>query len=376
MRRPTKLRRPGVVVLTVLGCLVSVLSLVTVWGRNQILDTEKYLSSVTPLASDPVIQDEVAGKVSTAISTRLDAADLAAGALPPAASFLAGPLGDAVEEFVQRETSDFVRSPAFVTLWAELNRTGHTELVRILNGEEAQSVSVRAGRLTLDLGPVVQAVRDRLVAAGLSVVATLPQIELVVDVASAQGVERAQVLVGHLDLLATVLPLVAVALLLGAVLLTRRRWTSAAAVLVAAAWSMVVARAALAYGAHLAATHVPARVASSEAVHAYYGHLTSLLHRGATLTGATFALLAAALLVGPALLASRRGSGPSGGRRAAVVLVAGLSGLVLLVWPSPGTATVVLILAGSLVVAAVARWLPGLAGPAGPAGPEVIGQST
>lgn len=346
----SKLRRPGVVVLTSLGCLLSVLSLVTVWGRNQVLDTDRYLTSVTSLATDPVIQDEVTTKVSAAITARLDASTLSQQALPPAAAFLAGPLGDAVNQFVNRQTSEFVHSDAFATLWTELNRTGHTELVRVLEGEAAASVSITRGRLTLDLGPIVQAVRDRLVAAGLTVVATLPQISLVVDVASARGVERAQTTVRHLDLLATLLPIISVALLLGAVLLARRRLTSGAAVLVAATWSMVVLRALLALGAHAAAAQVPARVASSPAVHAYYGHLTSLIHLGATLVGVVFGIVAVALLVGPAVLALRRGSRPGDERRSARLVAVGLAALALLVWPSPDAVLVALVLVLLLVV--------------------------
>lgn len=345
MSRGSRVRSSAVVLLTVLGCLLSILSVVTVWGRNQVLETDRYLASVTPLATDPVIQDEVARKVAEAITSRLDTTALARESLPPRAGVLAGPLGAAVDDFIERTTVDFVHSDAFVTLWTEINRTGHTELVRLLRGEQAEAIVVRAGRLSLDLAPVVEAVRDRLVLAGLDVVSRLPQIELVVDVASAQGIERAQAMVRRIHVLAILLPILATILLLAAVALTRRRWTGAAAVVTAAAWSMLVLLGLLAIGDGLAASQVPAEVASEEAVAAYYEHLTSLLHQGATVVGIVLSLLAAGLVVGPGVVALHRGAGLQDERRASVLVTIALGGLVLLVWPSPGPVVVVLVLA-------------------------------
>src|SRR5690242_18695889 len=86
--------------LAVLGVLLCVVSLFAVWSRNQILNTDRYLTSVVPLASDPAIQDEVATKVAAAINDRLDAEDLARNALPGRAQVLAPALAGAAETFV------------------------------------------------------------------------------------------------------------------------------------------------------------------------------------------------------------------------------------------------------------------------------------
>lgn len=339
-----------------LGCLLSMVSVVTVWARNQVLETDRYLASVTPLADDPVILDEVARKVSDAIVSRLDTTALARESLPARAEVLAAPLGGAVDDFIERATVDFVHSDAFATLWTEINRVGHTELVRLLRGEQAKAVLVNAGRLSLDLAPVVEAVRDRLVQAGLLVVAQLPQIELVVDLASAEGIERAQVLVRRMDMLSVLLPILATILLLGAAALARDRWTSAAWVFVAAAWSMVALRALLTIGNSVATAQVPARVASAEAVEAYYDHLAALLRSGTTMIGVVLALVAATLVIGPGALALRRGVRRTDERRAAVVVAFALACLTLLVWPSPGTVLVAFVLLTMLASVVAAHW--------------------
>lgn len=304
-----KLRRPGVAVLAVLGCLLAVLNLLTVWGRDQILDTDRYLASVLPVAKDPVIQNEVAAEVSTAVSSRLAAADLVAGVLPSSAGSLTSSIGDAVDTFVETKSRELTHSEAFVPLWTELNRAGHVELVRLLRGEQPAAVVVARGRL---------------------------------------------------DVLATVLPIGAISLLLGAAALARRRLTTGAAIAVAVAWSMVLARALITEGAHLAETPVPERVATPRAVHAYYGHVTTLLHRGAVPTGIAFAPLATRLLLAPVKLRLFRdevADDVATEHRSGRLLTLAVAGFALLVWSSPGTATVVVVLVCTLVLIAFARRL-------------------
>lgn len=296
-------------VLAVLGCVLAMVSVVAVWGRNQVLDTDRYLRSVTPLASDPVIQDEVADKVAAAISGRLDAEAYARDALPKRAAFLAPMLGDGVDDFIAEKTDEFVRSDAFRALWVELNREGHGELVELLTGPESDVVVVADGRLQLDLGRVVEAVRSRLAVAGLTIVTSIPPITLVVDVADADGVERARGTVRTLDRVANVLPFVAFALLVGAVFVARRRMRAAALVALGLLVSMVVMRAALDVGANVAADQVSASVASTDAVHAYYHHLTSLLRDGVVGVGLVAALVGLVFVaVGPSVRAFRSGS--------------------------------------------------------------------
>ena len=42
-----------VATLVVLSCILAPLSVISIWTRNQILDTSRYVDNVTPLASNP-----------------------------------------------------------------------------------------------------------------------------------------------------------------------------------------------------------------------------------------------------------------------------------------------------------------------------------
>lgn len=57
--------------LIVIGCILAPLAGVAVWAKNQVTDTDRYVATVAPLASDPAIQNAVADKVTAADQVRL-----------------------------------------------------------------------------------------------------------------------------------------------------------------------------------------------------------------------------------------------------------------------------------------------------------------
>src|SRR5206468_7646878 len=46
--------------LIVVACVLAPLSVVAVWARNQVTNTDRYVRTVTPLANDPSIQNAIA----------------------------------------------------------------------------------------------------------------------------------------------------------------------------------------------------------------------------------------------------------------------------------------------------------------------------
>ena len=63
-------RSTAVVVLFVLGALLVPVAGVTVWSRNTILDTDRYVETVAPLSSEPQVIDSVATRITDAIFER------------------------------------------------------------------------------------------------------------------------------------------------------------------------------------------------------------------------------------------------------------------------------------------------------------------
>lgn len=95
--------------LIVIGCILAPMSVVAVWTKSLVTDTDRYVATVAPLANDPAIQNAVADKITAQIFTHLDVAGvtnqavdaLAERGLPPLVATrlhaLSEPLASGVE---------------------------------------------------------------------------------------------------------------------------------------------------------------------------------------------------------------------------------------------------------------------------------------
>ena len=95
-------------------------SVVAVWAHGELLDTDRYVESVTPLSADPAIRAEVSQQVTDAILARLPAS-----------------IRDDVRPGIAAQGDAFVRSAAFPVVWAQVNRRAHEGLVAVLRGQSS-----------------------------------------------------------------------------------------------------------------------------------------------------------------------------------------------------------------------------------------------
>ena len=118
----------------VLACLLAVVSVLVVFVRNQLLNTDTYVSTVAPLATNPAIQAQVATRVSQELIAQTDLTPRVKHALPPKAGFLVTPITDEVQKATYSITLKLVQSPKFEQLWVGANRASHKQLVAVLTG--------------------------------------------------------------------------------------------------------------------------------------------------------------------------------------------------------------------------------------------------
>ena len=104
-------------------------------------------------------------------------------------------------------------SPAFATAWDEANRAAHQQMVNVLSGQQGGAVTAKNGQVSINLGPFVDKVKQRLVADGFSVAANIPTVNTSFTVFESQGVTRAQGAYRLLNTLGTWLPILALVLL-------------------------------------------------------------------------------------------------------------------------------------------------------------------
>ncbi|HEX3200650.1 MAG TPA: hypothetical protein VHW42_01765, partial [Actinomycetes bacterium] len=58
--------------LIVVACVLAPLSVVAVWTRNQVTNTDRYVATVSPLASDPAVQAAIADQITAQVFTYID----------------------------------------------------------------------------------------------------------------------------------------------------------------------------------------------------------------------------------------------------------------------------------------------------------------
>jgi hypothetical protein len=102
-------RRGAAALLLVVGFVLVPLSAIAIWSRNQLLNTDRYVNTVSPLASDADIQAAVAKRAVDLLFSEVDVSDRITGALPERAKFL----GDTLSAQIQatRPTSPRSCSP-------------------------------------------------------------------------------------------------------------------------------------------------------------------------------------------------------------------------------------------------------------------------
>jgi hypothetical protein len=152
-----RLRRVLTPILVALSIIVFTVTVPAAWGARTVLNTDRYVATVAPLADDPAVQASIATKLTDQVFSVLDVegtiSDALAG-LDERATVLAGPLTNAVHGFVQDQVEKVVASDAFATFWVAANRFVHTQVLAILRGE-GDTVSVREGKVLLNLLPLV-----------------------------------------------------------------------------------------------------------------------------------------------------------------------------------------------------------------------------
>lgn len=160
--------------LTVVAALLLPLAVVAFWGQRTLVDTQRYVDTVAPLAQDPNIRTAVGNVISEQLQAQVDLETRVRDLLPPQASPLAGPIASGVHTFIDRQIQDFLASDAFARLWVQVNTRAQQELLAALRGEPSGSISIQGSQVVLDTGVIADQVRQRLVDRGLTLLANVP----------------------------------------------------------------------------------------------------------------------------------------------------------------------------------------------------------
>ncbi|MEV5789760.1 hypothetical protein [Streptomyces sp. NPDC052192] len=246
-RRPTGQRhwvRPFfAVLLIIVAAVLTPLSAVAAWSSDLIGDTDRYVSTMKPLASDPDVQEAVADRVTKAVMQHVDIESLLTSVAPAdrprltkALGPLSGPITSGLTDFVHSTADKFVSSDAFATLWTDLNRTAHASVDKALTGKGGGAVKLTNDAVVIDLAPVIDRVKQAVVDRGLGIAAKIPEVHTDFTVMTSDSIGKAKKLYRLLQIVGFWLPVLTLVLAAGGVLLAirRRRALVTAALAVAA----------------------------------------------------------------------------------------------------------------------------------------------
>jgi hypothetical protein len=144
-------------ILVVLSVLMFAAAVPGVWAKRTLLNTDRYVATVGPLAEEPAVQEYIARTVTSEVFEALDVEGRLEAALQQRAdriAFLAGPITNAVQGFVQEKVQALVASPAFATFWTDANRFTHQQVLAVLEGN-AGPLQIEGTKVVLNLLPFV-----------------------------------------------------------------------------------------------------------------------------------------------------------------------------------------------------------------------------
>jgi hypothetical protein len=136
--RPERRRKVRVVftaILLVLSILCFTVAVPGLWARRTVFNTEQYVSTVAPLASDPNVQEYLARTITQEAFTALDVESRLREVLQQRdarLAFVAGPLANGLQGVVQSQLQKLFASDQFQELWSSLNRTVQAQIVAVL----------------------------------------------------------------------------------------------------------------------------------------------------------------------------------------------------------------------------------------------------
>jgi len=300
-------RTVAAVVLVVVGLLLAPIAVITAWARAELVDTDRFVATFGPLAEDPEVQAFLADQVTLAITEQVDIPQLTSDVfdgiraldLPPRAedalSLLEAPAAQGLNSLLSSTVDRVIQSDAFANVWDAALRTSHTQFTAALQGDPDAMLEIGGdGTLSVQLGPIIEAVKERLDQQGVGFASAIPVVDRSVQVAQADSLVLVQTVYTLAVAVGTWLPFVTLLLLAAGVVVAKRRsvalaWTAGGLALV-----MLLTLAGFGTGRLFFVGTVSPSIMPRGAAESIYGGLTELMV--STITALTVLAIAVAII--------------------------------------------------------------------------------
>ena len=277
-RNPARSAAAGVLVLVVAVLLP--LTLAARWVHDTAADTDGYVAVADEVVADPAVQAALVDQLTTRVAEQLPSTGVAS-------------VDTGVRGVVEGAVQQAVVSDTFASVWSQANRTAHTTVLALLEGETSSVTLDDSGQVVLELGPVADAVTARVVESGLVSADVIPPFDTSVPLFQSSALDDARTGYEVVTLVATWAPWVALAVLVLALALAYSRGL----VLIWVGVLSAVATGLLLVALGLLSERATLAVTSPSVSPALVGSITDVLSESAQHALRTGLVLSAALLV-------------------------------------------------------------------------------
>jgi hypothetical protein len=232
------------VVLIVVGLLLAPVAVITAWARLELADTSRFVATFAPIIEEPAVQAYLGDEVTAAIEEQVDIPGLTSDVfdgirslgLPPKADaalgLLEGPAAQGIQSLISDVVDRLITSPAFADIWANTLTITHTQFVAAMQGDPDAALAIGGdGTISVQLGPIVESVKQRLIDQGVGFAQAIPAVDRSVVIAQDDSFALIRTVYALAVGVGTWLPWVLLAFLVLGVALARNRvralvWTA------------------------------------------------------------------------------------------------------------------------------------------------------
>lgn len=224
-------------ILIIVGMVLTPAAVVSHWATSQVTNTENFVKTLSPLASNPAVQnviiDEITGLIEEKVDVQSITESLFTGLgdalnLPDAAKQALGlvvdPLASGIEGMIKGLVEKAVKSDAFQQAWTKTLTLTQEQTIALLSGDPNSVVQLsNDGTLTLPLKPIIVDVKKALLDQGVTFAKFIPEVDKDITLGQIPELALARVIYQVGVGVGTWLPWIVAAFFLVGIALARRR---------------------------------------------------------------------------------------------------------------------------------------------------------
>ncbi|MFA9276565.1 MAG: hypothetical protein ACEQR4_01760 [Rhodoluna sp.] len=221
----------------ILAVALTPAAIVTNWATSEVTNTQRFVSTLSPLAKNPAVQETIITEVTGIIEKQVDIKEVTSSLfeglgnaldLPDAAKkalgLLAAPAASGIESMVQTLVSDVVKSDAFAQAWDKTLTLTQEQTVALLSGNPDSVIKLaNDGTLTLPLKPIIVEIKKELISQGVGFASAIPEVKTDITLGKVPELAAARVIYQVGVGVGTWLPWVVAALFVLGIAAARRR---------------------------------------------------------------------------------------------------------------------------------------------------------